>query len=169
MRVATRQDGRWGRRRHLGTILGSLMLGCVLMGGATAPAGAVAPLPTTDEQLVDTVRTALQQHDFATFEQLVNWDGASKMRRRTVSYQLRYGFGRPIRSIALEPSPADQLRDMEAQGRFKANMPVTQQIRVVFDEPDNPYGKPPTALFLVGREGEAYRIALVLPTARPRD
>ena len=37
-------------------------------------------------------------------------------------------------------------------------------------DPDNPYGKPPTALFLVGREGNAYRIALVVPTEqRPRD
>ena len=148
---------------RLGALLGSLALGCLLTAGTVTAAGAVA-LPSTDEQLVSTVRTALEGHDLATFDELVNWDGASKMRRRAVDYQLRYGFGRPIRSITLEPSPADALRDMEAQGRFKANMPITQQIRVVFDEPDNAYGKPPTALFLVGREGDAYRIALVLPT-----
>jgi hypothetical protein len=159
--------GTWAPR--LGAWLGSVALGCLLAAGSAAAAQTVA-LPSTDVQVVSTVRTALQDHDFATSEQLVNWDGASKMRRPAVSWQLRYGFGRPIRSITLEPSPADQLRDMKAQGRFKATMPITQQIRVVFDEPDNPYGKPPTALFLVGREGDAYRIALGVPTEQwPRD
>jgi hypothetical protein len=46
-------------------------------------------------------------------------------------------------------------------------MPVSQQVRVVFDEPANVYGKPPTIVFLIGRAGEAYRIALVVPTERP--
>lgn len=154
---------RGARSSRLGVFLGSAALACLLITGKVTAAGAVA-LPSTDDQLVTTVRTALEGRDFATFEELVNWDGASKMRRRAVSYQLRYGFGRPIRSITLEPSPAAELQAMEAQGRFKANMPVTQQIRVVFDEPDTSYGKPPTAFFLVGREGDAYRIALVLPT-----
>lgn len=160
--------GRRRRSRGLESLLGALAAALLLGAGSATAAGVVA-LPSPDEQLVSTMRTALQDRDFAAFEQLVNWEGASKMRRRVVSYQLRYGFGRPIRSITLEPSPAGQLREMEAQGRFRANMPITQQIRVVFDEPDNPYGKPPTALFLVGRAGEAYRIALVVPTERPRD
>lgn len=158
---------RLGRRPGaLGALVGSLGLGLLLAGGGATAAGAVA-LPTTDEQLVSTLRAALEGHDLATFEQLVNWDGAGKMKRRMVSYQLRYGFGRPIRSITLEPFPVDELSEMEANGRFKANMPVSQQVRVVFDEPDNAYGKAPTAVFLVGREGEAYRIALVVPAQRP--
>jgi hypothetical protein len=144
---------------------GSLGL-CGLLAGS-AVAAETAALPTTDQQLLSTVRTALEQHDLDTFNELVNWDGASKMRRRAVTYQLRYGFGRPIRSITLEPSPADQLHAMESAGRFRANMPVEQQIRVVFDEPDTSFGKPPTALFLVGKEEDGYRIALVVPTAPP--
>ena len=57
---------------------------------------------------------ALEERDLAAFEELVNWDGAGKMKRRVVSYQLRYGFGRPIRSIALEPFPADGFSEIEA-------------------------------------------------------
>lgn len=154
------------RPSRLGALVGLTVLVGMLVCGGAAAAGTAA-LPTTDEQLVSTVRAALQDRDLATFDQLVNWDGAGKMKRRVVSYQLRYGFGRPIRSIALELFPVDDLRAMETQGRFKANMPISRQIRVVFDEPDNPYGKPPTAVFLVGREGESYRIALVVPMEKP--
>lgn len=135
-----------------------------LAGGA----GAAPPaLPATSEQLASVVRTALESRDLAAFDELVNWDGAGKMKRRVVSYQLRYGFGRPIRSITVEPFPAEAVRKMEAQGRFRANMPVSEQVRVVFDEPDNVYGRPPTAVFLVGRKDEAYRIALVVPAVKP--
>lgn len=156
---------RGTRSRRLGPVL-ALAAWTGLAGGGALAAPVV--LPTTGDQLVGTVRAALEQRDLAAFEELVNWDGASKMRRRVVSYQLRYGFGRPIRSISLEPFPVEEVEAMEAQGRFRANMPISEQVRVVFDEPDNQYGKPPTAVFLVGREGEAYRIALVVPTQRPR-
>lgn len=46
-------------------------------------------------------------------------------------------------------------------------MAVTRQLRVVFDEPDNTFGHAPTALFLIGKQGEAYKIALVVPTGKP--
>lgn len=152
--------------QRLAALVGSLMLGCLVLGGSTA--AAAAALPTTDEELLATLRTALEGRDLAAFEELVNWEGASKMRRRVVSYQLRYGFGRPIRSMAVEPFPTDDLRTMEAQGRFRANMPISQQVRVVFDEPANLYGKPPTAVFLVGRMDDTYRIALVVPRSAPK-
>ena len=86
------------------------------------------------------VRAALLAHDLGAFDELVNWDGASKYRRRAVVYQLRYGFGRPIRSIGLEPFPADGFKEIEGRGTLRPNMPVTQQLRVVFDEPDNAFG-----------------------------
>ena len=56
---------------------------------------------------------------------------------------------------------------LDQEGRFKTNMPVSQQLRVVFDEPDTASGHPPTALFLVGRQDDAYRIALVVPVKPP--
>ena len=120
--------------------------------------------------VVGAVRTALESRDFEAFdEELVNWEGASEMRRRAVSFQLRHGFGRPIRSIGLEPFPEDGFRVIEERGTMKPNMPVSQQLRVVFDEPDTAYGKPPTALFLIGQQDDAYKIALVVPTKQRQD
>lgn len=123
--------------------------------------------PRTEEELVSVVRTALTSRDLAAFEELINWEGASVMRRRMTTFQLRSGFGRPIRSIGLEPFPADGLRELESGGTLKANMPITQRLRVVFDEPPGESGRPPTSLFLVGKEDDAYRIGLVV-AAKPR-
>jgi hypothetical protein len=153
------------RRWHGGPWCGRLgILLLALAGGASTASGVQ---PTTEDQLVAEVKAALLAHDLPAFEELINWDGASKMKRRAVSYQLRYGFGRPIRSITLEPFPADGFAEIERRGTLKPNMAVSQQLRVVFDEPDNAFGRPPTALFLIGRQGEAYRIALVVPAKRP--
>ena len=155
----------WWRSGRAVVLAGTVAAGCWLAaGGAQA-----APLPTTDDQLVGTVRQALLDHDLAVFDELVNWDGASTMKRRLVTYQMRYGFGRPIRSIGLEPFPETAQRTLDQEGTFKTNMPVTQQLRIVFDEPDTRYGHPPTALFLIGRQDDAYRIALVVPVKPPGD
>jgi hypothetical protein len=64
--------------------------------------------------------------------------------------------------------PADGFDELRERGTLEPNMPVTRQLRVVFDEPDDD-GQPPTELFLIGRQGEAYKIALVVPTRRPGD
>ena len=49
-----------------------------------------------------------------------------------------------------------------ATGTLKPNMEITNQVRVIFDEaPINDSGKLPTSVFLVGKQGEFYRIGLV--------
>jgi hypothetical protein len=49
-------------------------------------------------------------------------------------------------------------------------MPVTHELRVVYDEPlMEGYDIPPTAVFLVGREGDAFRIALVVRAEQDDD
>jgi hypothetical protein len=98
---------------------------------------------------------------------LVNWEGASKMRRRMVSYQIRHAFKRPIRSMTVEPFPADGFKEIEQRGTLKPNMAVSKQIRIVYDEPDTEFGMPPTEFFLIGKLGDAYKIALVVPTRPP--
>jgi hypothetical protein len=92
----------------------------------------------TEDRLVGIVRMALEQHDLATLDVLANRDGASRMKRRVVSYQLRYGLGRPFRSITSEPFPADGSRKIEERGTLKPKLLVSQQLRVVFDERKNP-------------------------------
>jgi hypothetical protein len=131
---------------------------------------AASPLPKTAEQLVAIVRTAIAERDMATFDALINWEGASAIKRRIVGFEVRRGLGRPVRSIILEPFPHDGLRKMEAGGALKANMPVSHQLRVVYDElPMEGFGIPPTAVFLIGREGEAFRIALVVRAEKDND
>ena len=98
---------------------------------------------------------ALQARDLAAFEDPVSWEGALRFRRRMVGFRLRYGIGCPIRSITLEPFSADGFGEIEERGTLQPNMPLSERSRVVVDEPDNAYGRPPTALFLVGRDGEA--------------
>ena len=66
---------------------------------------ATQDLPRTDEELVDTIRTAIDARDYEPFEQLVNWDGAGKIKRRIVRFEIRRGFGRKIDTIAIEDFP----------------------------------------------------------------
>jgi hypothetical protein len=138
-----------------------------LTAAARAEAG---DLPRTEEELVQQVRTALVARDMAAFEQLINWEGARGVKRRIVSFQVRHGFGRPIRSVALEPFPAGGLRGVEALGTLKANMPVSHRLRIVFDEPATAeHGNPPTDLFLVGKADGVFRIALVVRDEKAAD
>ncbi|AWN48726.1 hypothetical protein DK419_22170 [Methylobacterium terrae] len=133
-----------------------------------ATAGAVAPLPAQGDALVAYVTKALTDHDLPAFERLVNWTGTRAQRRRLTLYQIRSGFGRPIRAATLEPMPEDGLAEATSRGTLKANMPVTERLRVVFDEPPVEGDAPPTSVFLVGREGGSYRIALLVPTGPPK-
>lgn len=89
------------------------------------------------------------------------------MKRRAANYQRRYAFGRPIRSITLESFLADGFAEIEQRDTLRPNMAVSRQLRVVFDESDNTFGRPPTALFLIGRQDEAYKIALVVSARKP--
>lgn len=126
-------------------------------------------LPKTEDELVNTVKDALLNRDMSRFTDLVNWDQARPIRQRAVKAQISTAFGRPIRSIALEPFPADGLKEAESSGTLKANMPVLHRLRVVFDEPALDPADAPSDVFLIGQEGDHYRIALVVPVPRRSD
>ncbi|KMO38668.1 hypothetical protein VQ03_16650 [Methylobacterium tarhaniae] len=130
--------------------------------------GATSPLPAQADALVAYVTKAMTDHDIAAFERLVNWTGTRAQRKRLTLYQIRSGFGRPIKAAALEPMPGDGLAEATSRGTLKANMPVTERLRVVFDEPPVEGDAAPTSVFLIGREGGTYRIALLVPTGPPR-
>lgn len=155
---------RGGSDKGRPAVLPFLLAAALLVGGGTAAQGAPA---ASEEQLAAEIRSAVTRGDLPALEGLVNWEGAGKMRRRMVSYQLRHTFRRPIRSFTVEPFPADGFKEIEQRGTLKANMAVTKQVRVVFDEPDTEFGKPPTEFFLIGKHGDEYKIALVVPTRPP--
>jgi hypothetical protein len=132
-----------------------------LVGGAAVPASAV-PV-TTDEDLLAAVARAIKTHDEAAFEELVYWEGAGRIKRNLTMFQIRYGMGRPVADIALEPFPADGLADIEAMPQIRPNLAVSHRLRITYDEPERAAaGGSPTATFLLGRKDGAYRIALVV-------
>ena len=119
-------------------------------------------LPGRSDELIAYVTRALNTHDLDAMDRLVEWDGARPVRRRMTLYQIRYNFGRPIKSVKVEPFPPDGLQDAQAQLNLKPNLPVTERLRVVFDEPAGPDGDEPASVFLLGRENGVYRISLLL-------
>ncbi|MGI9491210.1 MAG: hypothetical protein ACR2QF_02165 [Geminicoccaceae bacterium] len=124
---------------------------------------AAQDLPRTDDELVTTIRDAIEARDYERFEELVFWEGAGKIKRRIVAFQIRRGLGREIESIAFEDFPEDGMDHVNEIEHLRVNMPVTHQIRVIYDEPPiNNEGKLPTSVFLIGKQDGAYRIALVV-------
>ncbi|MGI9450442.1 MAG: hypothetical protein ACR2QH_07390 [Geminicoccaceae bacterium] len=124
---------------------------------------AAQDLPRTDDELVSTIRDAIEARDYERIEELVNWEGAGKIKRRIVAFQIRRGLGREIESIAIEDFPEGGMDHVNEIEHLRVNMPVTHQVRVIYDEPPiNDDGKLPTSVFLIGKQDGAYRIALVV-------
>ena len=134
-------------------------------GAQSSPA---PPLPSRSDELVAYVTRALNAHDIDAMDRLVEWQGARPVRRRMTLYQIRYNFGRPIKSVAVEPFPADGLQDAGAELNLKPNLPVAEELRVVFDEPAGPQGEVPASVFLIGREDGVYRISLLIGGGPPK-
>ena len=120
-------------------------------------------LPDDPDELVETIRLAIEQSDYQKLEKLVFWKDAGKIKKRIVRFQLNRNLGRPIKSIAFEDFPVGGLDAIEAAGNLEANMEITNRVRVIFDEePINDQGKLPTTVFVVGKRQGVYRVALVV-------
>ena len=164
---------RFLRRAAGGRFAPRLLAAALLAGGlgSAAPAAAAAgDLPKDPDTLVKVIGDAIAAKDYAAFEELVYWEGAGKIKRNIVRFELNRGLGRKVRSITFEPFPENGMAGVLATGKLEPNMEVTNRVRVIFDEPDVPStGKPPTAVFLVGKIGEEYRIGLVNRKRIPDD
>ncbi|MGI9419767.1 MAG: hypothetical protein ACR2RA_18225 [Geminicoccaceae bacterium] len=124
---------------------------------------AAGELPRTNDELVDRIRSAIDAKEYEPLEELVFWEGAGKIKRNIVAFEIRRGLGRKIDSITFEEFPEDGMAKIDAMDKLRVNMPVTNRVRVTFDEPPiNDGGKQPTSVFLVGKRDGAYRIALVV-------
>lgn len=124
---------------------------------------AAAELPKTGDELVATLRSAIETRDYESIEALINWEGAGTIKRRVVAYQVRHGLGRPIREIVLEPIPGNGFAEDLAPLGLQPNMELSERVRVVYDEPPvDASGHLPASVFLVGREDDGYRIGLVI-------
>ncbi len=121
-----------------------------------------AELPKERDQVVEYIRTAIETRDYDMLKDLVFWKDTGKIKKRIVRFHLSRSLGRPIKSIGFEDFPADAFDEVKAGGRYAPNMEITHAVRVIFDEPvSETTGKPPTAVFLLGKRKDVYRVALV--------
>lgn len=108
------------------------------------------------------IRQAIETKDYDILKELVFWKDTGKIKQRIVRFHLYRNLGRQIKSITWEEFPENGMDGVLATGTLKPNMEITNQVRVIFDEaPINDSGKLPTSVFLVGKQGEFYRIGLV--------
>ncbi|MFT6227878.1 MAG: hypothetical protein ACJARE_002287 [Paracoccaceae bacterium] len=143
----------------------ALGLAAALAGGA----GAAEP-PQTEEAMVTAIRGAIEAGDYDAISELVFWDGAGKMKKRIVRFELNRSLSRPIKSIGMSPFPENGMDGVLATGKLAPNLHVTHAVKVVFDEPlIESTGRQPTAVFLVGMNQGAYRIGLVNRTRTDGD
>jgi hypothetical protein len=143
----------------------ALGLAAALAGGA----GAAEP-PHTEDAMVAAIRGAIEAGDYDAISDLVLWEGAGKIKKRIVRFELNRSLSRPIKSIRMTPYPANGLDAVIATGKLAPNLQVTHSVKVVFDEPPiEATGDQPTAVFLVGMAAGGYHIGLVNRTRTADD
>lgn len=142
--------------------VGRVLLAPGLLALSLASQGAAVELPSSEEELVTQIQTAIETSDYDALKDIVFWKDAGKIKKRIVRFHLNRNLGRPIKSIGIEEFPPDALDAMTATGKLQPNMEITHSVKVVFDEEAiNDTGKLPTSVFLVGKKDEAFRIGLV--------
>lgn len=162
------------RLAHFAGAALAVALACACTGPVLADGTPAAPersaalaVPATEGDLVAKVRAALANRDLDFFEKnLIDWDGARKRTQRLTLFQIRECFGRPIKSVGLEPLKADPATPLVPDG-YRTNLPVTHLLRIAFDEQHGP-DESPACVFMLSKDPKAsYRMVLVLPTAPP--
>lgn len=130
---------------------------CFLTGSASA-----AEMPKDQAEVLDYIRTAIETKDYDMLREMVFWKDTGKIKKRIVRFHLARSIGRQIKTITWEPFPENGFDAAIATGKLAPNMDVSHAVRVVFDEdPIDAKGKLPTAVFLVGKRENVYRIGLV--------
>ncbi len=125
------------------------------------PAVAVE-MPKDETEVLDYIRTAIESKDYEMLSDMVFWKDTGKIKKRIVRFHLARSLGRPIKTISWEIFPENGFDAAIATGKLAPNMEVSHAVRVIFDEePINETGKLPTAVFLVGKRKDVYRIGLV--------
>ena len=163
-------------RGRCGALLAALLL--AIGGPALANAAAVGPpilsaaatdaaAVQADDEIVVRIRAAVVERDLDYFEKrLVDWDGARKRTQRLTLFQIRECFGRPIKSVALEPLKPDPDVPLVPDG-YRTNLPVTHLLHIVFEEQHAP-DETPSCVFMLSKDPSAtYRMALVLSKDAP--
>lgn len=162
MRSALNNHSLFGRKLGGGSRRLLFLAAFALLASAQGQAIAATPgLPTSQDALVSEVRKAIETGDFPAIERLVIWNGTSPYKRRIVSSQIRHSLGRPIQKIEIEPADMETRRDLQGIGNLKLNLPVSDLLRVTYDDADDASSVTPATVFLIGKLEGAYRIVLL--------
>lgn len=128
---------------------------------AAQESNAAAHYPATTEELVATVKTAIETKNFGSIDHLVNWMGISDFKKREFSTVIRHGLGRPIAKIELEQIDDETQRNLRNIKLHKLNMQVSHILRVTYSDGEAG-GVTPAAVYMIGRMADAYRIAMLV-------
>ncbi len=143
-----------------GRLLALFVFG-IIMGATNAAPAAPPDLPTTPDALLAEVRRAIEHGDFPAFERLVLWNDVSAHKRRVIAAQIRHSLSRPIQHIEMESADKETRRDLQNLLDLRLNLPVSDLIRVTYDDgADQPAA--PATVFMIGKLSGAYRIALLV-------
>lgn len=143
-----------------GRLLALIAVGTIIAAGRMS-AAASPDLPTSPDALLVEVRRAIEQGDFPAFERLVYWTDVSRHKRRIIAAQIRHSLSRPIQRIELESADKETRRDLQGLLDLRLNLPVSDLLRVTYDDGA---GEPvaPATVFMIGKLNGAYRIALLV-------
>lgn len=143
-----------------GRLLALVTIGLIIAGNGAVSA-APPTLPTTADELVAQVQQAIEKGDFPAFERLVYWTDVGRFKKRVIASQIRHSLSRPIQRIQLETADDQTRRDLQSLLNLRLNLPVSDLLRVTFDDGN---GEPvaPATVFMVGKLNGAYRIALLV-------
>lgn len=163
MRSALKNLSLFGRDQGGGSRCLPSLVALAFLASAQSPALAAAPgLPTSQNALVSEVRKAIETGDFPTIERLVLWNDVSPFKRRVVSAQIRHSLARPIQKIEVEPADLETRRDLQNLPNLRLNLPVSDLLRVTYDDADGASSATPATVFLIGKFEGAYRIVLLI-------
>lgn len=124
--------------------------------------------PTSQNGLIAQMKQAIEKGDFEAIEKIVLWTDVSPYKRRVIASQIRHSLGRPIQSIVLEEADIETRRELQSLRNLRLNLPVSDLLRVTFGDADGAADEPAT-VFLIGKLNGAYRIALLVKKAAPKD
>jgi hypothetical protein len=117
--------------------------------------------PATTDELVTTVKAAIEAKDFAAIDNLINWTAISDYKRREFTSHILHGLGRPVAKIEIEQVDDETRDNLLHLKNHKLNMQVSHLLRVTYADGE-PGGVVPAAVFLVGRMADVYRIGLLV-------
>jgi len=118
----------------------------------------VKALPTSEQELVTSVRSALDKKNVEMMLDLVCWDGVDSSMKDSLKATFQYLVSQKVKDVNIGPLRPGAITEYVLEGKkFKTNLTPIKQLNIVIDDGD-PNGKLTTSL-MVGQKGNDFLIA----------